>query len=677
VSAGYSGRSPKWWDRGNTIYDPVSDTSRPENPALELVRLSKALWHHSGAERQSLAEDALCLYFGNDRHSIRGHSSGSIDVNGMGLNAIEPPGYNVVQACVDTKTAHIVRNKVRPMFLTDAGDPDLQEKAKGMQRAVEAAFDQVGMYADEGAGICRDGNLFDAGCMKFCVDYANNRIIGERVFAHEILVPEREARLGKPRQMGHRMLVPRDSLINFFSGEGDEDAREACRLAPPASPDLLGPDMTEAGTVSDLIEAFEWWHLPSGRVDLKEKKSFGINEDGTFDPDLDPGHDGRHVICIDGIAGGLVLSDEPWPFAYFPIAFFKPQKNPDGFWSRGIPETLAGAQLAITRMNIRVDGIMNLHSVPRLIIDRRAKLNKSKLTNGWADILESSISPSQAVYCYNPNSVPAEFLNQIDKLIAWAEKQVGLSELSISAQKPAGIEHAPALQYLGDAESIRHTPSFRSWEQFHLDSARIMVDGLRMLAERNPDYEIIFGDAKDLQRIKWKNVDLGAEKYHLKIWATNLLPQTPGAKTSRIMDYVQSGLLTVGEGRALMEFPDIESVTGDANAEQLNIMHKLDAAIRGDMAAATPHAYLNLPLAMSLAKQRINKLEADGVKDDVWDRLIEFWEMCNKMNLQATNDAAQAAQGMLPPGAGGPPPGPGNAAPAPPGPNAAPAPMAA
>jgi hypothetical protein len=666
-------RSPKWWDRGNTIYDPVSDTSRPENPALELVRLSQELWHHSGNERLSLAEAALCLYFGNDRHSLRGNRSGSLDAEAFGMPSIEPPGYNVVQSCVDTKTAHIVRNKVRPMFLTDAGDPDLQEKAKGMQRAVEAAFDQVGMYADEGMSVCRDGNLFDAGCMKFCVDYANNRILGDRIFAHEILVPEREARLGKPRQIGHRMLVPRDSLINFFSGEGEEKAREAVRMAPPASSDLLGMDMVEAGTISDMVEAFEWWHLPSGRVDLKEPKSFGINEDGAFDPELDPGHDGRHIICIDGVNGGMVLSDEPWPFPYFPIAFFKPMKNPEGFWSRGIPETLAGAQLAITRMNIRVDGIMNLHAVPRLIIDRRAKLNKSKLTNGWADILESSISPSQAVYCYNPNSVPAEFLNQIDKLIAWAEKQVGLSELSISAQKPAGIEHAPALQYLGDAESIRHTTSFRSWEQFHLDASRIMVDGLRMLAERNPDFEVIFGDAKDLQRIKWKSVDLGAEKYHLKIWATNLLPQTPAAKTSRIMDYVQSGLLTVGEGRALMEFPDIESVTGDANAEEANILHKLDAAIRGDMTAATPHAYLNLPLAMSLAKQRINKLEADGVKEDVWDRLIEFWEMCNKMNLQATNQAAQAAAGTLPPPGGGAPP-PGSAAPPP---NALPAPMAA
>jgi len=197
-----------------------------------------------------------------------------------------------------------------------------------------------------------------------------------------------------------------------------------------------------------------------------------------------------------------------------------------------------------------------------------------------------------------------------------------------------------------------------------------MVSGMRMLAERNKDFEVIFGDAKELKRIKWKEVDLGAEKYHLKIWPTNLLPQTPAAKTSRIMDYVQAGLLTVGEGRALMEFPDIEAVTGDANAESANIYHKLDAAQRGDMAAATPHAYLNLPLAMSLAKQRINKLEADGVAEETWDRLIEFWEQCNKMDLQSKNQQAQAAQGQLPPPGGEPGPAgaqppPGNAPPAP------------
>jgi hypothetical protein len=657
-------RAAKWWDRANTIYDPVSDTTRPENPAQELVRLSESLWHNYGEARQSLAEDALCLYYGNDRHSLRSHQTGKIDVAMLGGAGIEPPGYNVVQACVDTKTSHIVQNKVRPFFLTEAGDPELQEKAKGMQRAVEGTFQALGIYGEDGMAVCRDGNLFDGGCVKYCVDYANNRVLGERIYAHELLIPEREARMGKPRQLGHRMLIPRDSLIDFF--KDDESAMEAVRGAPPASDDILEMDTIDGGHVSDMIEAFEWWHLPSGRVDLKEPKSFGINEDGEFDPDLDPGHDGRHVICIKGIGGGTTLSDEPWPFARFPIALFLPQKNPEGMWSRGIPETLAGAQLAITRMNMRVDGIMNLHAVPRIIVDRRAKLNKSKLTNGWADILESSIAPSQSVFTYSPNSVPAEFLNQIDKLIAWAEKQVGISELSLAAQKPPGIDHAPGLQHLADTESIRHTTSFRSWEQFHLDSATIVVDCLRMLAERNPDYEVIFGDAKDLKRIKWKSVDLGADMYHLKIWPTNLLPQTPAAKISRVMDLLQAGILTPGEARSLMEFPDTEAVMGDADAEELNIQHKLDACVRGDANAATPHAYLNFDLALSLAKQRINRLEADGAPEEVWDRVAQFWEDCNKLKNIATNAASQAAQGILPPGGAPPPGGPGPAGAMPP-----------
>lgn len=651
-------RIPMWWDRSNTIYDPVSDTERPENPALDLVRRSQTILANYCEERQAMAEAALTLYFGNDRHSLRGSGYGRVSATEFGGMTVEPPGYNVVQACVDTKTAHIVRNKVRPLFLTEAGDPELQEKAKGMQRAVEGIFDQVGIYGDPGMSVCRDGNLFDGGFMKFTVDYPNNRILGERVLGHDLMIPEREALLGNPRQIGHRVRCPRDALTDLFQDAGEE-ALKAIQDAPASSPDMIDLDNVDGGTVSDMVECYEWWHLPSGRVDLEKKASFGINEEtGEFDSDLDPGHDGRRVICIGGVAGGgATLLDEPWPFPYFPIAKFLPQKNPEGVWSRGIPETLAGTQLAITRMNQRVDGIMNLHAVPKLVVSRNAKINKSKLTNGWGDILECNGPPSQAIYAYSPNSVPAELLNQIDRLIGWAEKQVGLSEMSISAQKPKGVDHAPGLQHLADTESIRHTTAFRSWEQFHLDAATIIVDGLRMLAERNKDYEIVFGDAKDLKRIKWTDVDLGANRYHLRIWATNLLPQTPAAKVSRIMDMLQAQLISLGEARSLLEFPDLEAVMGDANAEELNIQHKLDACVNGDLDGGTPHAYLNLGLAKAMAKQRINRLEADGVPPETWDRVVQFWEMCNEMELIATNKAAQAAQGLMPTDGGAPPPG--------------------
>lgn len=665
-------RIAMWWDRSNTVYNPDTDEERPEDPAQQIIKQSRSLLASECEERLTLADAALCLYYGNDRHSLRGTIAGDHAIAAEVGGNVDPPGYNVVQACVDTKTSHIIRNKVLPMFVTEAGDPELQENARGMQRGVQAIFDQLGLYGQEGAAVCRDGNLFDGGFFKFTLDYTNERITGDRVYAHDLLIPPREAKLGKPRQIGYRWRGPRDSLINMF--RDDPDAVEAVQEAPQSYAESEDLADSSEGFISDMVEAYEWWHLPSGRVDLDAPRSFGLDEEGEFDPDLDPEHDGRHVICIASGSTGYTLLDEPWPYDYYPIAKFLPLKNPEGWWSRGIPETLAGEQLAITRMCQRVDGIMNLHATARLIIDRRAKLSKSKITNSWGDILESSVPPSQAVFMFNPNSVPADFLNQIDKLIAWSEKKVGLSELSIAAQKPAGIEHAPALQHLADEQQIRHTDAYRAWEQFHLDGARIIVDLLRLLATRNKSYEIIFGDAKDLKRIKWSKVDLGANMYHLKIWASNLLPQTPAAKISRIMDMLAAQLISAGEARALMDFPDTEAVLGDANAEEMNIQHKLDAATRGDTAEATPHAYLNLELAMSMAKQRINRLEADGAKPEVWDRVAQFWEMCNEMNLKAQADAAAAAQGIQPgggapaPGGGGP--GPAGALPAP-----APAPM--
>lgn len=635
-------RRARWWDRSAYLYDSSLDRELPITPHQELVRISTALWEYQGRERQQMAEDAVTLYYGNQRHSVRGYRN---QASFGGPQTLEPPGYNVIQACVDTKTAHIVRNKVRPLFLTEAGDWALQEKAKGMQRAVEAVFQECGLYSDVGMAVCRDGNMFDCGAVKWCVDYANNRIIGERVFGHELLIPEREARLGKPRQMGHMMLIDRDVLADQF--KDDADAVKAIHDAPPASYDMLDADAGNPGEVADMVLAYEWWHLPSGRVDRSEKASFGINADGEFEPELDPGHDGRHSIVIDG----FTLLDEPWPFEYFPISFFLPQPNAEGAWSRGIPETLAGAQIEINKMNQRVQGMMNLHAVTRLLIWRQAKINKAKVTNDWASILETSVPPEQAVKQLTPSSVPADFLNRIDRLISWAEKQVGISELSIAAQKPAGVDHAPGMQHLADTESIRHTPAFRAWEEFFLHGSRCVVDGLRLLAERNKNFEIVFGDAKDLKRIKWREVDLGEEKHHLKVWPTNLLPQTPAAKASMVMDLLGAGMITREEALALIDYPDIEAIKGDATAELENIEHKLDRASKGDALAATPHPYLNLPLAMSIAKQRINRMEANGIPDESIDPIRRFWEDCQQLQLQATAEAAAAAQGVPPPGA--------------------------
>src|SRR5690606_12062938 len=131
--------------------------------------------------------------------------------------------------------------------------------------------------------------------------------------------------------------------------------------------------------------------------------------------------------------------------------------------------------------NSRIDKIIKLHAIPRIIVSRNAKINPGKLTNGLADVLEVNGPAQQAVYLLQPNSIPSELLRRVDDITRWSEKQVGLSEMSLAGRKPPGVDHAPGMQHLADTESIRHTTDFRAWEDFHVDASRIVVDCCRML----------------------------------------------------------------------------------------------------------------------------------------------------------------------------------------------------
>ena len=641
-------RSTPWFLAGQR-HDPELGVDFVEEPHEALWKLAMGLWAEQGEDRESLCDDALTLYYGADDWD---RDAAIARIAGGGP---EPPGTNVIQYCVDAKTAVIVKNKVRPLFVTDKGSTELQEKAKGMQRAVESTFAEAGLYGDLGIDLCFDGNVWDAGVLKIVPDYANMRVLLERVFPWELLVGKRDSRLGKPRQLFHVQLVDRAVLEAFFAE--DEDAIEAIREAPVASDRNTEAADNEANEISDQIMVVEAWHLPSGRVDLEDRKSFGyVQKDGKeeFEPYEDPGHDGRRAIVING----HTLLYEPWPFDYFPFAMFRPLRRRKGFWSRGIPEILAGSQLAINRMNLRVDGIMNLHARPIIYLWRQAQVNKAKINNDWASILEGNVPAGQALQYLTPQSVPAEYIARIDKIISWAEKQVGLSELTINAAKPPGVDHAPGMQFLADTESIRHTPEFRGWEQLHLDASKITADCFRLLSSHasrsGKKFEIVLGDSKDLKRIEWDDVDLPRNKYHLRIYPTNLLAKTPAALISQAITLFEKGIFTREQILQMLDAPDVAAVTGDLVAERENIERTLDALLSG-AENIVPDAYMNLEMAKTMTRERINRLSADGEDDEKIDLLRQYFEDIVEFQRKQVAKDVNAQQGVAPPpGPGGP-----------------------
>ena len=87
---------------------------------------------------------------------------------------------NVVQSCCDTVTQKIAKNKPKPMFLTEGGDWEMQEKAKLLDKYMVGQFYAMDLYA-KGVRSFLDASVFGTGALKFFVQ--DGKICSERVLS--------------------------------------------------------------------------------------------------------------------------------------------------------------------------------------------------------------------------------------------------------------------------------------------------------------------------------------------------------------------------------------------------------------------------------------------------------------------------------------------------------------
>lgn len=634
----------RWFDRGRY----------PEGEAHgALLSLVKTLQSSQGDEARNRCADLLALYQGVGEEGFSGSILEWFD---------DSLSYNVTQSCSDTLISHVLQNKVNPMFLTSGGSYEERQKAKGMQRAVEGQFSESGIYGPLGEDVCSDGIVFGQSGVYVWADCANMRVRYERVMPWEALVSARDAARGDPRSLYYVTRMDRAVLLEAYGKNAA--LRDAIQRAPKAPADKF--EAGEDDSVSDQVEVVRAWHRPSGSVDRDDAESWGMDKDGN---EIDPNHDGRAIVAIEG----ETLSDEPWPYDYHPIAWFRPKRSRLGFRGRGIPEQLVGIQYEINKMMARISAIMQLHAMPIIYLWSQSGVNPYKLQrNDFSRILVGRQPAGSAIQYITPQSVPAEYIAQLQRLIEYAYRLTGISELSASSKKPAGVEAAVAMQLLQDTESIRHTTVFRAWENFHVDCARITVDSFRVLSEEaeeeKRDFEVIWQGDRELMRVKWGEVDLAEDRYRLRVWPVSLLPRTPAARMQRVVELMSQQLISPEKALELLDFPDVETVMSDEQAAMRNVNSKIDRAIengRYDEQAA-PSPYTNLELLIQVGTARYQALEADGATDDVLDSVRHLIEHAVKLQKMAKPPPpVEPSMPPVPPGPGGglPMPIPGEAAP--------------
>lgn len=533
---------------------------------------------------------------------------------------------NVIQSVVDTATSMIGKNRPRASFQTDGADWSLQRRAMNLEKFVEGQFSLLDVYK-EGVKVFRDAVVFGTGAMK--IYSYKNEIKCERVLIDEILVDEREARSEFPRQAHHRKMVNREVLKAMFpekaqqielanAGSAEKNYLNAWKTADPEN-----------------IWVVESWHLPSG-------------------PDAD---DGRRTIAVEGVT----LLWEDYDKDHFPFVFYRWSEPLAGFYGQGLAEQLTGIQLRVNKLNNFIQRSQDLIAVPRVFVDVATKQLKLQLNNQIGAIIPYRGKPPVFM---TPQAVGAEIYNYKEQLKRSAYELAGISQLSATALKPAGLESAVALREYNDIETQRFAIQAQQYEEMFLEVAYRFVGLAReMHAEQGYEMQSVWRSNNYIKRIKWSEVDLDETIYVMTIEASSIMSRTPAGRMQQVIEMAQAGLLERDEARALLQHPDLKSSMDLLNSQIRNIERTIERLYDGESVA--PEAFQNLAMGQKYVQMALLKASDDGAPEDILEGM-RVWIGTAKSMLDTANQEMQMQQQQLAMAMGpGGPGGPGGAQPTP------------
>lgn len=497
---------------------------------------------------------------------------------------------NVIQSMIDTVTSKITKNKPRPQFLTQGGNFTLQRRAKRMTQFMEGQFEATEFYSKAAIAFL-DSCIFGTGCLK--IFRAGNNIQVERVFIDEIKVDDREALYGFPTQMHQEKYIHRDVLKQMFP----DKAKQIEQASNVNNYEYMSSVAT--GESPDMIRVIESWKLKSG----PEAK------------------DGRHMISI----FNLDLLDEEYNKSYFPFVFWRWGLRPLGFFGQGLSEQLQGIQLEINKILRTIQVSMHLVSVPKIFVDAASKIVDAHLDNRIGSIIKFTGQPPTPGQL---GTIPPELFSHLDRLYQRAYEIAGVSQLSATAQKPAGLDSGKALREYNDLETERFMSVAQRYEKVFIDSVRQFIDLAKEIdadlkESGNSGMEVKVKGRKFLETIKWADVNMEEDQYLMSVFPASALSRTPAGRQAEVRELMNDGFVSKQDAMKLLDLPDLQAFYDFETAPGEDIDMVIEKIIEdGDY--MTPEPYQDLEYGINKMQKAYLLFRSQNAPEDRLE-LIRRW----------------------------------------------------
>lgn len=575
-----------------------------KNPdkSAAMMLTSAAYLKESQAYRYRQAAVYARLYGNQSLYSFAGSNISKMDQT-YGLPQ-ERPTFNLIQSVTDTLVSRISQSRPQPVFLTDNGDYKQRNLAKKLNNFILGEFYHTKAY--ELAAIALRDSLVEGTGVVHIFETPDHRVGMERALLTELLVDPNEAMYGEPRQLYRIKLVDRDVLIANFP-----KFKEKLEMAAKAYPDNSADS---SKSVSDLVMVVEGWHLRSGKEST----------------------DGRHTLaCSSGY-----LIDEQWDKDRFPFSFIHYAPRLLGFWSQGVAEQLMGTQMELNSILHTISKAIKLVGVPRVFQEEGSKVSSAHHNNDIGVIVKyRGTKPSYEVAPCNAPELYAER----DKLIAYGYQQSGVSALQASSQKPQGLDSGEAIRTYDDISTDRFASLSRRYDNFFIDLTYQIIDLAKDIAEEQGEYSTVYPNKNGTKEIDLPKAAMIEDNFIVQCFTQSSLPKDPAGRLAKVTEMVQSGMITLQEGRRLLDYPDLEQIEKLANAGEERILQILDEIIESGK-YSPPDPFMDLQLATQLTTQYINLYAGAKLEESKMQKLRDFFSQ-----IQAIIQAA-----MPPPMPAGP-----------------------
>lgn len=498
---------------------------------------------------------------------------------------IDRPTMNVIQSCSDTLISEITQSKPRPVFLTDNGDYRQRNLAKQLNNFIQGEFYQTKAY-QMGEEFLLDATILGTGVWKV-FETQDNKVGVDRILCTELVVDPNESEFRYPRQIFQFQLIDREVMKDWFP-----EVKSTIRDATQAYP---GEGSDANHSIADQIMVVEGWHLPSG-------------------PDA---NDGKHIIaCSAGCIDEKEYKKDKFPFVFMPYS-----KRVTGFWGQSLAERLLGTQVQINALLLTATRAINIMGVPRVFVEDGSKVVKAHLNNEIGAIV--TYRGTKPIYEVAP-CLPAEVYAQLQRLVEYAYQESGISQMAASSKKPAGLNSGAALREYDDIQSDRFAALTRRYDNAYIELSHLIIDKAREIAERDGKYQTIYpgkNNAKMVDLPKMK--ELEDNPFVIQTFDASSLPRDPAGRMERIVEMIQSGMVSISEGRRLLDYPDLDQVNTLATASEERILQILDEIIDNGK-FTPPDPFMDLVLADELCTQYYNLYAQAKLEPGKLNKLEDF-----------------------------------------------------